>query len=1428
MTVQRRQDDLADVDRLRRRCDFVAAEEALRAASGNGVEPSSVEIAWGRLELDRDEFREALTRFEEAAALDPRRSDAVGWQVAALSRLCMFDEARAVATGGMRQFPDSAPIGVALARLYLDWERPADALAQFDSVLARHPDDENALEWRIDALRTLHRYADAETAAHEALARHPGSPGILDSLGYVYDDQGRYDDAVACYEEILDRFPDNPVGLRGRVTVLRHAHRYESARTAAAEATERLPGSAQIHVCWSYLDEDRCRYTEALDHLDQALCIQPRCHDALEQRIEVLRKLHRYGEAAAAGQGAEALHPRSPDIIESLAWTCYHQGRYSDALAAFGRALEIHDRHPGALDGRASALRGMCRYAQAEAFISEAAERLPHAARLKLELGFLFDDQGEHAKALGCFDRVLELHPCHAGALSWRVTELRNLRRFAEAEEAARDALERRAEPSIWVAYGWVHADQDRGDDAVAAFERAIELDPFHSSGYQSLTKELVTLQRYDEAESAARGGTELLPHDASLRRELGWVYGAQDLDERALAEFRRALDVDPGDSFSARWVASALRWLHRHAEAETIVREALRTWPDDADLMEQLGWIFMAQHRYADALDQFTQAQANDPAEARTVPRISALRLEGRFAEAETLASSALNRRPDLADLHIELADVYSDQGRHADAETVLRNALRQLPTSADLAVSLIRLYRWLGRYEDALAECDQMLGRQRQSVSALRLRAIALDDLRRYTDEADAIRAAIAIHPANTDFALRLGWLYYSQGHYTEALRDFEKAAAASPSRRARYGQAAALCRLNRHAEAIAVLRAEIEWRPNYSATHVELCETYENQGRYGDALAAAERAVAVDCFSVSAHTALIRILRRMQRLDEAEAVARGAMERMPRSARLLIELGRVCDDRNDYPQALACFDRALELVPIYNIALVAKSRTLRSLRRFAEAERLISAAANRYPLHEFLRVELGWIYRDQGRLMEARRVFEKLRDEAVSPSERADACTGLGWVAFTREDYQEAARYFRDGCGADRLSHDNRLGLAWALVRQEDPGQWVEAEQLCLSVLDTLPRSHLAHTCLGVIYHRRHEYAVAEYHLKRTIELDPYDGNYVDLGALYVQLGRFAEAGHALGKALDRDWYDAQAHIESGNMYLQQDLDAAQATTSARQAVQHFRQALSINRSSAPAAIGLALALARSPGDLAAAERVLRDSVERADAGPPRAELLLALARLLIERGDATQGSGFYREALATAQQAIELAAANPEPYFVAGVATYKASESNADVRSRPFHRRRAVKYLRECVRRDPGHAEARRILLLAEESISAARGSVAGSIVLITVATALLSTLWAAFFLSHRVTSVVLASLTPVLVGLIALGFVLPFLVRLKLPGGVEADLSASLHQISSGPMGDVSVGPGRFGGRSGDAAAMGSFSVGPRGQLPRLE
>jgi tetratricopeptide (TPR) repeat protein len=201
MTVGDERDDLAAADRLRRRCEFEAVEEALRAAAAAGADLSAVEIASGRLEMDRDDFTAAVTRFEKAAALDPERAEAVGWQVAALSRLCRFADARAVAVAGLKRFPGSAPLGVALGRLYFDEERRADALEEFERVLARHPEDDNALEWRIATLCALHRYPEAEAAGEAASALHPGKPWRSMTVMWTLWMDGRL--RCACYAATL-------------------------------------------------------------------------------------------------------------------------------------------------------------------------------------------------------------------------------------------------------------------------------------------------------------------------------------------------------------------------------------------------------------------------------------------------------------------------------------------------------------------------------------------------------------------------------------------------------------------------------------------------------------------------------------------------------------------------------------------------------------------------------------------------------------------------------------------------------------------------------------------------------------------------------------------------------------------------------------------------------------------------------------------------------------------------------------------------------------------------------------------------------------------------------------------------------------------------------------------------------------------------
>jgi hypothetical protein len=96
------------------------------------------------------------------------------------------------------------------------------------------------------------------------------------------------------------------------------------------------------------------------------------------------------------------------------------------------------------------------------------------------------------------------------------------------------------------------------------------------------------------------------------------------------------------------------------------------------------------------------------------------------------------------------------------------------------------------------------------------------------------------------------------------------------------------------------------------------------------------------------------------------------------------------------------------------------------------------------------------------------------------------------------------------------------------------------------------------------------------------------------------------------------------------------------------------------------------------------------------------------------------------------------------------------------------------------------------------------------------VIVGTAFALLAAMWTDFLWKHHVTPVMITTLTPVLIGLMAIGFVLPLLIRFKFPGGIEADLSASLELISAGPPGHVTVNAPRF-----------PSIANPTGQLPRL-
>ncbi len=104
---------------------------------------------------------------------------------------------------------------------------------------------------------------------------------------------------------------------------------------------------------------------------------------------------------------------------------------------------------------------------------------------------------------------------------------------------------------------GWAYSFQGRIDDAIAQCEIAIQIDPEFGNPYNDIGVYLMQQQKLDEAvpwlEKAKQAKRYQPRHFPYLN--LGRVYVAKGMLQRALAEFREALRLNPEDADLAQMI---------------------------------------------------------------------------------------------------------------------------------------------------------------------------------------------------------------------------------------------------------------------------------------------------------------------------------------------------------------------------------------------------------------------------------------------------------------------------------------------------------------------------------------------------------------------------------------------------------------------------------------------------------------------------------------------------------------------------------------------------------------------------------------------------------------------------------------------------------------------------------------------------------
>ncbi len=172
--------------------------------------------------------------------------------------------------------------------------------------------------------------------------------------------------------------------------------------------------------------------------------------------------------------------------------------------------------------------------------------------------------------------------------------EARDARKFAEAEDAYKEVLKLKARDAR-AAYGLgnVYSDQQRWDDAEAAYRNSVTWAPTNGDAHVALSVALVqpraggdNAKRFADAEGFARRSVQLDPKNA-----VGWDRLGVALQARGLANsetehsYRRAIELDPQFAVAYAHLARMLNRVGRPAEAAPLYEKAIELAKDPATL---------------------------------------------------------------------------------------------------------------------------------------------------------------------------------------------------------------------------------------------------------------------------------------------------------------------------------------------------------------------------------------------------------------------------------------------------------------------------------------------------------------------------------------------------------------------------------------------------------------------------------------------------------------------------------------------------------------------------------------------------------------------------------------------------------------------------------------------------------------------------
>jgi tetratricopeptide (TPR) repeat protein len=457
--------------------EFTAARQAYTAAHKDGPEEPTILFWIGFVNLQMQNYKDAVDPLEQAIQLNPKSPDA----------------------------------HLNLGNVYDGLKRYDDAVREFKKVIelqpATTPPAKQADPWyNLGSVYYKQRkWPEAIAAYQKSAALNPQDPYVMDGLGYVLLETGDTRGAISAYEKAT-RLQSTNASFQFNLGLAWLGQAKKAATKAAA---------------------DNAR-ASALVPLSRAVELAPTNVQNHETYGETLYDLGRDNEALIQFDKAAQLDTKQYNPAYNMGVAYSHSSQYPKAIEAFHKALEIKPDDRDALHGLALAQSKSNQFDEASKTYKHLTEVSPDDLTAWINLAYSLRSQGDTEGEVSALEEALKhgsdpaktamVRRALAGHFYKKGDDESLKRAQDEYEHSLKDAPDN---PEALNGLGLLMSKQKKFDDAIRYFKQAVAVKPTFDDAYNNLGVVYEAKKDFINAKSMYRKALQINPKNALAQKNI-------------------------------------------------------------------------------------------------------------------------------------------------------------------------------------------------------------------------------------------------------------------------------------------------------------------------------------------------------------------------------------------------------------------------------------------------------------------------------------------------------------------------------------------------------------------------------------------------------------------------------------------------------------------------------------------------------------------------------------------------------------------------------------------------------------------------------------------------------------------------------------------------------------------------------------------